>query len=1029
VGSAITGRDPNAAAWPIVCEVSKILQGPTGYTFTGASSAVNTLRDSLDNTMIFQNNTDRYFYAQVEPFALPRGARITSCSPYVRARVHAGNTRWRDFVVAIADHSAPNALVHYSPTTHVQIAAGAWGYTGASRILTSQNKPINQLDINKGMVIMFGLNSVYGALPNGADIIRANMRYTYDMPPSAVVTSPANASTLLDTNAPIIQWDYFDDFQPQAKFQVKVTTNAGLLIHDSGVKTSSDTFYALPVNLDNGDYVASVSVWQRWNQPGGDFKALNPATTVFTVGVQRLGTPRLTINTVNEHTELTVYPDVNLFTYEQSSGNRGSQGWYTSGSGTVSPGTTVHSGTGSFKVTMTGATVTAFPELRQTCKAGDVFKMNGWMYLNGAAASGRQVRLGMEFYDANNVSLGVVVASSWTPLTLGGWVSASVTNLLAPANAVRGEVRLFAQGMVNGDVWFFDDMQLLWQGSPITRENLNKNPRLNNGITGYVSTGNAPPTVAVVAGDSMAGTNALKVTATGANNFFPGVAQAAIPTVVGATYTVSAYVKIPSAGGVSTVSGIVNGANVFTNVVGTKDTWTRIYATFQAVSTSTTVTWFFNGADLAIGQYFLLSALMFELNGTLLPYFDGTSSGAVWTGTADNSTSLVTTTFPAWTRGGFYTATPNAVSYADSSFESNEMLWQPVPNFPATSLSLDTTQTRHGAQSGLLQSLLAGTNTLRIDLGTQYYIPINNGDTVAVGGSVRGSVSGRVVDIGFDVYDANFVPLGYIANTANTIANTWVDIINSALVVSGYPLAAYISPYISVAGVAATTEKYNVDSYFLIPGGIYKRFWPGFFPDSDEAPSVLVEYSDDAGTTWKDLGRVQTVSTAGAYKFYDYSLRTGTTRVYRASLYETQNSVQLNSDTTALVSGVVSLKATWIAADIDPVGTSYNFLWDGEGRGRMLNAEAALVDIDGRAYPFPQFSEANSGTLDATIALDTAADIAALERIALSKSTITYRDSRGRSVRGTIGPVQFVDVPQTGLQRASFTITLSGEQP
>ena len=169
------------------------------------------------------------------------------------------------------------------------------------------------------------------------------------------------------------------------------------------------------------------------------------------------------------------------------------------------------------------------------------------------------------------------------------------------------------------------------------RTNMCSNPSAEVDLTGWTG-GNATITrssdVAFVGGWS------VKTVATGGDTAL--VRSPAVSATVGATYTGSIYVYVPS--GHPNVFIAVSGFNTpfFGAHVTVKDTWTRVSLTSTASNTTPSVqVW--SSTPATAGDTFYVDAVLFEEGAGPRPYFDGDSVNGAWTGTADLSTSTETT--------------------------------------------------------------------------------------------------------------------------------------------------------------------------------------------------------------------------------------------------------------------------------------------------------------------------------------------------------------------------------------------------
>lgn len=126
----------------------------------------------------------------------------------------------------------------------------------------------------------------------------------------------------------------------------------------------------------------------------------------------------------------------------------------------------------------------------------------------------------------------------------------------------------------------------------------------------------------------------LNTTTATATSFFT-----TITTVVGQSYTVSAYVR----NSVGTRSVKLTAQATDSSTVALSGSWQRISATFVASGTTATVTLSATTTG-AVSDAFYVDAVLAENATTLGTYFDGDTYGSVWTGTAGASTSIASST-------------------------------------------------------------------------------------------------------------------------------------------------------------------------------------------------------------------------------------------------------------------------------------------------------------------------------------------------------------------------------------------------
>lgn len=178
------------------------------------------------------------------------------------------------------------------------------------------------------------------------------------------------------------------------------------------------------------------------------------------------------------------------------------------------------------------------------------------------------------------------------------------------------------------------DSVLKWVPSVGARqENLLPNPRAANDLTSITAVSGTNTRITGLAAGLPAGvtTGVNVVTSTGS-----GRAEMIAPTVIGKTYTVSAYMRRNNnLGGAGIyIESNATGLPASAKVTAT-GAFTRVNFTFVATG-STTV---FRARASITGEDFDWTAAMIEEGSDLNPYFDGALSGGVWLGTAHNSTS------------------------------------------------------------------------------------------------------------------------------------------------------------------------------------------------------------------------------------------------------------------------------------------------------------------------------------------------------------------------------------------------------
>lgn len=1030
----LTGPDPTQAVWPIpLLPFGAITRQSPSSVFPGGSNEFTDLTDGSDNTWINTTSSSGadFLRYQVRSTKLPFGARVSSVYPVLRGNLDGTGTLSRnDFMLFQGDHAGPffTKYADHPPYVHFSASTSIRGYTGQSVNCRSDGQLFTQNDLDRGLFIGLGINPIYGSNINNVvmQLVEARIYLAYDLPPTAAVTYPATGTTVNDTASPLVTWDYVDDFQPQAAYQVALTNSAGVVVYDSGKVATSATYHQVPRNLPNDTYTVALRVYQAWSGPGGAFPALALATSTFTVNVLKFAPPRVTTSTVVEDTVVQVYPDLNLLNFDDSTFDRGPLPLSVapSNASVVSAAAPVLGGAASAKVTVTAAgaaTVTSRPGALP-CNPADVF--NAIIYANPVALTARTATFKINFRNAAGGIISTVAGSAIT-LAANTWTPLILIGATAPPLTVGLDYAVTFAGTSAADALYLDNAAV-WHGGGGTRTNLITRPSFEDSlITGYSASGSALPVLSLFTTDSYHGTKSLKVTAGGANTFLPNATLPAIATVIGAKYTVSAWVKLPAAGavtGVYVLASDVGSSGQFGTGTTAVDTWSKVFVTFVATATSHTVKLGFSGTTVA-GNYFLVDAVMGEQIDSALTYFDGSSPGATWTGVAFASTSTLVSSFPVWARGGFFEVTPNLLTYADSTVETDNWVWQATAGVTGP-VTVVAGTAAHGAR--YLQVTSSGLATADVTLGSNTTFSCAPGDVLYVHAAGKAATTARPFSIGLTFYNAAGGVISTLRVSATDNTSTWTSAGGS---ITAPALAASFTVVLQIAttsGSLVANEVHQLDAFAVYRATTYQGFMPGYFPSTDPAPTVVVEYQDD-GVHWKELGRRQTAIGNTFERWDDYTVKSGVTRTYRAWLTEVENGQVFTSDYAAVSSITLVLLGVWMAADFNPAGTSKQYVYDGAGRVQQLNSNATQTPIEGRAYPFSEFGSDFAGQLAVTLQLPDAASQANLLFLAGSKSEVVFRDQRGRALRGLVGNCQFTD--EVWGQTATFTFQVTGVQP
>lgn len=174
------------------------------------------------------------------------------------------------------------------------------------------------------------------------------------------------------------------------------------------------------------------------------------------------------------------------------------------------------------------------------------------------------------------------------------------------------------------------------------RQNLFLNPSFEVGTSGW----DLDSDYARTNTDSFSGSWSVKqISTTGFANFNitnDGVGLAVIPNV---TYTLSFYYKMTINSGLGTIyqinTGSPFGSTITSAGLTAQASWTRVTVTFNPGSNNKIWLRFFNNNGSVTAFY---DAFQLELGSAATSYFDGSTAGAVWTGTSNLSASETSAT-------------------------------------------------------------------------------------------------------------------------------------------------------------------------------------------------------------------------------------------------------------------------------------------------------------------------------------------------------------------------------------------------
>jgi hypothetical protein len=373
-------------------------------------------------------------------------------------------------------------------------------------------------------------------------------------------------------------------------------------------------------------------------------------------------------------------------------------------------------------------------------------------------------------------------------------------------------------------------------------------------------------------------------------------------------------------------------------------------------------------------------------------------------------------------RGGFTESTQNRLTWDDSSVEENNTNW--MADNANTSVDISATQAYHGSLA-VRATRTGSTGTIQIrqkDFGPYYDVTPGDAYKFAVEGI--NPTAGRTTRFIVRFYDSNLTVVAS-ATTSATVTTSWSRNQVNGTVPVGSVMAAL---FIEMDSVAVGEFAYFDMMYFAAPyvnvGGFGSTWSPG--ARTIEGPFTTVEYSEDNGTTWAELVTLDALQLDGTQTYYDYEGRSGVARVFRAYNWRVIDTRVFISNKSATSSPVTpALTNIWIHSDADPAGTAVNLRYDGTGRSDAPDNSATLTQFAGRTAPQVTFSEDVKRSVTFSAQLPDTAVADKLFDMAISKSTVVFRDQRRRRVRGPLAAT-FTD--ESYGQSVSGTVSMAGDQ-
>lgn len=1006
---------------------------PAGFTVVPASaSAVTVLGDGNDLTYVRQTAASSYFRFKVGTTSLPAGARVVYARAVCRAS-RSGVTN-RDWLCSLGDSAGKNgAEADNAPTIHDALTGVVRQITAPARAVLSNGKPIDQAAISAGLYVVFGMNTSGKAPANAQGTSSALVELSYDTAPTATVTGPSGVVN--DSASPLVAWDYADDLQPQAKYQVKIIDGSAVTVYDSGLVASGDTFHQVTAHLADGTYTASVLVYQAWGGPGGDFPALAPATSAFTLATLPPPIP-------NVHQTKTPL-SLNLLAGDDTTFAASPGAWALAvASGSYAPDPTVrYAGQNSLHVTysVSGGHLTYRRNLDTADLAACPVKFTGHVRARLSDPSVViQAYCTVNYYNAADQLMGRSELVPFQITNSDTWQDVVVSSQVFPplaATYFTVDFTLVNQAGVVVDFYLAAPCLTFDDGTDM--------PTVPNPSTAAVSvTSYASSDVNLLGYDDSSFDNG------------GGSWQSLTNLTLGST---ASPVRDGTHAGVATLtaaSGSIGLNDGYWWVDGTKFQWTPgafihvrakntghtqtaqlvIRAEEWIAASSTWVRTDYAGpvTTLVPGAYVPIPVTAPHSNFgqgpflTLLLKLSGNSGDVFYLDDAYLGTDAGVQR--AWSRGGLVYDGLNLLSYADSVM-ADPNNW--VANNVNSTVSVDAGHALYGPTS-LLATRITASGDIDAHLGNGIVLPIDPAQRYAITAAIYSPTVARTFRIYVFGYDAGFNQIGSASFAVTSIIGKWTPLILSMNPASTFPTSKYLSISLYVVG-AAVNESHYFDGAAIakFPDSTPLGWRPGLPPDSDIAPTVLLEKSDGDYTVFRPVGAVALLDEDGRYRpvavFPDYEIKSGKARTYRASLTETVNGIYLQSAYSDPQVQTVTLAQVWMHARGDVAGTLAHFLYDGAGRTSQRGAQSQATVVEGREFPFAEFSTQSTGQVAVTLQLASAADQVALDALAASRAEVVFRDQRGRGASGTMGQVSYQDTSFGTV--ATFTLALSGDQP
>lgn len=369
-------------------------------------------------------------------------------------------------------------------------------------------------------------------------------------------------------------------------------------------------------------------------------------------------------------------------------------------------------------------------------------------------------------------------------------------------------------------------------------------------------------------------------------------------------------------------------------------------------------------------------------------------------------------------RGGFYDDIANLLPYVDSDIETSNYSW--ALTAAGGTLSFDVTQSRHGL--GALK-FVSTTVTQSIVANNLPTFPASPGDNFTLVGSVRGTASTGTANLKLQWFDITDTKIGEVTQSLGTFSGTqWRDVDVNVTAPAGTSYGKFFLQIVS----PTSSSNWWFDRIGVMIGT--DTPWIDGFPKSD-GPYMTIEFSEDAGVTWFELATFATDELTDTITYYDYEIKSGGARRYRAFNWKEENDIVFISPLSVVSSDqTITLTNVWLHTMNDPAGTAYKFKYDGRDRSENIDMGSVMNHYSGRHFPQVEWGEKQTKSVSVTIQLGNTTDLNAWYVIAQEQGRVVFRDARGRRLRARISAPQLQD-SKGHPGEVTFSVDAAGNQP